>query len=865
MEEEVSTPFVVLKFGGTSVSSQKSWDTIAEVLRHRLEEDLKPILICSALSGVSNQLEALLVAAKNNEHQQLLGALIAKHQQLAEELGLNSEALLGEDLENLSRLLLGASLTAEVSPRLHARVLAHGELLSTKLGAAYLNSKGLSTSWKDAREALHCVEDIRLSDQRKFLSSNCNYDSNTALQTEYSQDPAQIIISQGFIASDCKDKTVLLGRGGSDTSAAYFAAKLQAVRCEIWTDVPGIFTSDPRLIPVARLIQSLDYEEAQEITSAGAGVLHPRCLGPLKKHDIPLHIRCTHHPKMDGTIISSDTPPSSEQLKAISSKKGVILIAMEAQDMWRKPGFLADAFACFKKYGLSIDLVSTAETNVSVTLDMSSEALDQATLEAVRRDLEEFCQVEIIGPCGCVSLVGRDIRSILGQIGSAFDVFEEKRIYLVSQAASDLNLSFVVDEDQSERLVRNLHSQLISDNYQARKFGPTWRQLFDKRKRTKVSRPTTWWTERREELISLAKNESPLYVYSNKRLGEMIGNIQSMGAIDKAFYAIKANNQPDILKTVYQSGLGFECVSPGEIDHVFSLFPDLDPKRIVFTPNFAPRKEYEQGLDKNVRVTLDNLFPLEAWPEIFQDRDVMVRLDPGHGRGHHKHVKTAGAKAKFGIYEEQIEHFANLAVQNKTRIVGLHAHTGSGIRTSDNWSDTALFLINMSEYFPDAKILDLGGGLGIPEKPGQKPLNLEAVDESLKKIKAAYPQFELWLEPGRYLVAEAGVLLAEVTQLKKKGTINYVGTNAGMNTLIRPALYGAYHEIVNLSRIEEPATWVANVVGPICESGDTFGYSRHLPPTQEGDILLLATAGAYGRTMSSEYNIRPPAKEIFLV
>ena len=161
-------------------------------------------------------------------------------------------------------------------------------------------------------------------------------------------------------------------------------------------------------------------------------------------------------------------------------------------------------------------------------------------------------------------------------------------------------------------------------------------------------------------------------------------------------------------------------------------------------------------------------------------------------------------------------------------------------------------------------MLDLGGGLGIPSKPGELPLDLEALDATLASVRGAHPGLSLWLEPGRYLVAQAGVLLATVTQTKTKGDVHYVGINAGMNTLLRPALYGAWHQIVNLSRLEAPLDQVAHVVGPICETGDTLGYQRRLATASEGDVLLIATVGAYGRSMSSHYNLRAPAMESFL-
>jgi len=162
------------------------------------------------------------------------------------------------------------------------------------------------------------------------------------------------------------------------------------------------------------------------------------------------------------------------------------------------------------------------------------------------------------------------------------------------------------------------------------------------------------------------------------------------------------------------------------------------------------------------------------------------------------------------------------------------------------------------------RVIDVGGGLGVPERPDQAAVDLSRLDTLLQAVRAEHPQLEVWLEPGRYFVAAAGVLLARVTQLKTKGDVRFVGVATGMNSLIRPALYGSYHEIANLTRLEEPATEVVNVVGPICESADVLGHDRLLPVTKEGDVLLIANAGAYGHAMSSHYNLRAPAAELFV-
>ena len=263
-------------------------------------------------------------------------------------------------------------------------------------------------------------------------------------------------------------------------------------------------------------------------------------------------------------------------------------------------------------------------------------------------------------------------------------------------------------------------------------------------------------------------------------------------------------------------------------------------------------------------MTLDNLHPLNAWPELFRDREIFVRIDTGYGRGHHDKVRTAGVHSKFGVPLFELDELERLVRSAGARVIGLHAHTGSGVFSVDNWKSVGHTLTSLTQRFRDVRYVDLGGGLGVPERLGQQGVVLREFGAMLAAIKASHPQLTIWIEPGRYLVAEGGVLLAQVTQLKGKGEVHYVGVATGMNSLIRPALYGAHHEILNLTRLDDLPTEVVNVVGPICESGDVLGVDRLLPPTQEGDVLLIATAGAYGRAMSSTYNLRAPAEEFLI-
>ena len=853
--------WVILKFGGTSVATLDCWKTIKSIIEQRVDDNLRPVIVCSAISGASNQIEEILSSAANNNDLKPLQELKEKHKLLANALEVDF-SILDEPFETLTRLTKGVSLIKEISNKIKAQALATGEIMSTLLGAAYLKRNGIDIEWTDARNHLMALDPENIDDERNYILAVCSSDEDKELKNNFDSINAKVVITQGFIAKNSHGDTVLLGRGGSDVSAAYFAAKLKAKRCEIWTDVPGMYTANPHKVPSAHVLKSLDYDEAQEIASTGAKVLHPKCISPVRKHKIPLNIYCLKKPDIKGTEILFDSSHNEPQLKAISAKNGITVISMETINMWQEVGFLADIFGCFKKYGLSIDLVSTSESNVTVTLDQSANTLDVNRTNALKRDLEKFCQVKIIEQCALVSMVGKNIRTILHELGPVLEVFEEHKIYLLSQAANDLNLTFIVDEEQSDRLVKKLHNQIFANRKDDKLLGKTWEETFDQKDAN--DNHIFWWQKRKNELLKIAANKTPLYVYNAKSIDEKIESLKGLKNIDRIFYSIKANPHEEILKRVFDAGLSFECVSPGEIKHIMNILPEIDPNRILFTPNFAPKEEYEYALNENVFVTLDNIFPLEKWPEIFKDKEIFVRIDPGEGRGHHKYVHTAGAKAKFGVWPSELGKLLKITSDLNIKVVGLHAHVGSNIHAPDTWSKTAKFMTDILNRFHHLKYMDLGGGLGVIENFGQKSLDMKKVDEYLEQIKSDYPNIELWIEPGRFISAESGVLLAKVTQTKTKGDYNYVGINAGMNTLIRPALYGSHHEIVNLSKLDKAKTHTANIVGPICETGDILGYSRQIAKAEENDIILISTTGAYGKVMSSRYNLREPAEEMFI-
>ncbi|MDE0881507.1 MAG: bifunctional aspartate kinase/diaminopimelate decarboxylase [Myxococcota bacterium] len=854
----MTASWVVLKFGGSSVAKAEGWRCIAEQARAVVAGGDSALLVCSALGGISDLLQTLPKAALAGTADGLLATLRERHEALANELNIDLPLELVEELEQARRLVIGASLIGEAPARMRAQLLAAGELMATHLGAAFLKSQGLELTWMDARGLLGAP---RQSDREQHFLNNCWDGQGQRAAAAFEQCATSVVITQGFIGSDETGETLLFGRGGSDSSAACLAAALGAKRCEFWSDVPGLFSADPRQVPSARLLQRLDYEEAQELASMGAKVLHPGCLEPLRAAGIELHTRCTSRPRAKGTIISQSGGQTDGHVKAVCLRRGLTLVTMDSIGMWQQVGFLADVFAVFKRAGLSVDMVSTSETNVTVTLDPSGGADDPDKLSALLRDLQVFCRASVITNCASVSLVGRKIRSILHELAPALSVFEDRRVHLLCQAASDLNLSLVVDDEDAERLVKRLHSELVA----ARSLDPEAGETLDEavEQRSAHAGVGRWWADQRPRLLELAARHGAVYVYHLDSVRAAAAALAEL-PLDRVLYAIKANDHPLVLRAVVERGLCLECVSNAEVEHALTAVPRLLPERILFTPNFAPRYEYEEALRLGVHVTVDGLFPLQAWPQAFAGAEIVLRLDPGAGRGHHRHVRTGGAKAKFGISLEQLDIAAAAVIAAGARVVGLHAHSGSGIRDPENWARVGRFLLAQAPRFIHLKFIDLGGGLGVPYRPDEDGLDLLALGDVVQTLRDQQPQLEFWIEPGRYLVANAGVLLAEVTQTKCKGEVNYAGLMTGMNSLLRPALYGSHHEIHNLTRLLELPDSIVQVVGPICETGDYLGHDRRLPSTKAGDVLLIDGAGAYGAVMSSSYNRRVPAPVVTL-
>ena len=364
---------------------------------------------------------------------------------------------------------------------------------------------------------------------------------------------------------------------------------VQTCALPIWTDVPGIFTADPRVVPHAYLLQSLSFSEAQELVSMGAKILHPPSVRICKQAGIPLQIRDTGRAQIAGTHIGPRTAETDAQVKGIVSRSNITLVMMDNPSMWRQVGFLAEAFARFRQHRLSIDLVATSESSITVSLDPGRPGVDsEAVLDALDKDLSSLCEVQLRTDCVSISLVGNAIRTILGRLSEALDVFQDRKVHMVTQSANDLNLTLVVDREHADRLVQKLHELLISPQAgRSLVFGDSWMTLTSP---AVQPAPAPWWRKEATRLEQLMGARPSAFVYHLGSIRNSAQTLLGMGSVSRILYAMKANDHPDVLRALYGEGTGFDCVSVAEIHHLLAAVPELEAREILFTPNFAGRE-----------------------------------------------------------------------------------------------------------------------------------------------------------------------------------------------------------------------------------------------------------------------------------
>ncbi|MEM0449275.1 MAG: diaminopimelate decarboxylase [Methanomassiliicoccales archaeon] len=336
----------------------------------------------------------------------------------------------------------------------------------------------------------------------------------------------------------------------------------------------------------------------------------------------------------------------------------------------------------------------------------------------------------------------------------------------------------------------------------------------------------------------------------------------------RVHYACKANTALAILRILEQEGSYIDAVSIGEIEAC--LRAGFPPQRILYTGVNVSDKELKQVVARGVSVNIDSLSELERLARISTDVKISIRVNPQVGAGHHSHVITGAKSSKFGIPKELIVHAYDRALELGFMPFGLHAHIGAGVQDVAPFAEVTEVLVGImneveSRLGLKLEVLDIGGGIGIPYRPEDKPMDVEAyAREVTSRIKGRCSAKMLAIEPGRYIVADTTILLTRVVDIKETGEKRFCGVDAGFNTLIRPAFYGSYHHVAVANKFCQPEEFTYDIVGPICESGDFLAKDRKLPRVQEGDIIAVYDAGAYGFTMSSNYNMRGRPREILV-
>ena len=449
---------IVCKFGGTSVQDAEAMLRLAKIVAAREHE--QPVVVVSALARVTDSLVSLAESVRQGHGAALeatLETLHDRHRSIAHELEGGEAALPALDaaFADLRRVLRPA-VGRVLSPAERDFLLGQGELWSSHLVAAALTTAGIPVTWVDARQVI-------ITDDRHGRATPQLEAIRGAAQRVLAPllEAGRVPLTQGFIGATASGRPTILGRGGSDFTASLLGATLDALRVEIWTDVNGLMTADPRIVPEARTLASATYDEAAELATFGAKVLHPATQLPLAAAGIPIVIRNAKHPDYPGTIIGltrASALRADGPIGSISWKPGAILVNVRAPRMLGAYGFLRQLFEVFERHEVPVDVLASSEVSVSLTVD------DASRLDALVRDLAPLGEVSVSEGRAIVAVVGHGMLSSPGLAARVFAAVQPAIIEVISQGASATNLTFVVREAEGPAIVRRLHHEFFGSN-----------------------------------------------------------------------------------------------------------------------------------------------------------------------------------------------------------------------------------------------------------------------------------------------------------------------------------------------------------------------------------------------------------------
>jgi aspartate kinase len=449
---------IVMKFGGTSVQDAKAIDRVAAIVRERQSQ--RPVVVVSAMAKITDQLLAMAAAAGAGQREKALelarGARERHYNTAVDLLGTHAFEQIAPELEadfdGLDELLRGVVAVGELTLRTTDAIAGFGERVSSKIVAAAFSQRKIEAAHVDSRRCI--VTDTN------FGKAVPQFEETDARLKEVIQpllERGHVPVMGGFIAATREGVSTTLGRGGSDFSAAIVGAGLNAERIEIWTDVDGMMTTDPSLCPQARRIKTISFEEAAELAYFGAKVLHPATLLPAIQKNIPVLILNSQNPNCEGTRITSTAPKSRNIFKAIAAKKRITVVDVVATRMLMAHGFLKSIFEVFASHRCPVDMVSTSEVSVSVTVDSNE------SIAAIAADLARLADVKYEGRKAIVCLVGENIRNTPGIAAKVFSAIGDVNIRMISQGASEINISFVIDEADVPKVAARLHQVFFSE------------------------------------------------------------------------------------------------------------------------------------------------------------------------------------------------------------------------------------------------------------------------------------------------------------------------------------------------------------------------------------------------------------------